>query len=74
MAMIIITHDLGIVARVSDRVTVMYAGQIVETGDAAEVFHNPIIRILKDCWKVFLCRVRSNLDANWDRFRGLSLL
>lgn len=42
MAMIIITHDLGIVARVSDRVTVMYAGQIVETGDAAEVFHNPI--------------------------------
>ena len=42
MAMIIITHDLGVVARVSDRVAVMYAGQIVETGDAAEVFHNPI--------------------------------
>lgn len=42
MAMIIITHDLGIVARVSDRVAVMYAGQIVETGDAADVFHKPV--------------------------------
>jgi len=41
MAMILITHDLGIVARVADRLAVMYAGQIVETGSAREVFGAP---------------------------------
>jgi len=38
MSIIIITHDLGIVADVSDRVVVMYAGQIVETGLTSEIF------------------------------------
>jgi peptide/nickel transport system ATP-binding protein len=42
MAMILITHDLGIVARVTDRVAVMYAGQIVETGAVREVFTQPL--------------------------------
>ncbi len=41
MALILITHDLGVVARVADRVAVMYAGQIVETGTAEEVFRHP---------------------------------
>jgi peptide/nickel transport system ATP-binding protein len=41
MAMVLITHDLGVVARVADRVAVMYAGQIVETGTAAEIFAAP---------------------------------
>lgn len=41
MGMILITHDLGVVARVADRVAVMYAGQIVETGTATQVFDNP---------------------------------
>jgi peptide/nickel transport system ATP-binding protein len=41
MAMILISHDLGVVARVADRVAVMYAGQIVETGTAAELFAAP---------------------------------
>ena len=41
-AMILITHDLGIVARVADRLAVMYAGQIVETGTAQEVFADPM--------------------------------
>ena len=41
MALILITHDLGVVARVADRVAVMYAGQIVETGTAAQVFERP---------------------------------
>lgn len=36
-----ITHDLGVVANVADRVAVMYAGQIVEIGTAEEVFYNP---------------------------------
>jgi len=42
MAMILITHDLGIVARVTDRVAVMYAGQIVETGSVKDVFTRPL--------------------------------
>jgi peptide/nickel transport system ATP-binding protein len=42
MAMILITHDLGIVARVTDRVAVMYAGQIVEAGGVKDVFNRPL--------------------------------
>jgi peptide/nickel transport system ATP-binding protein len=42
MTMILITHDLGVVARVATRVAVMYAGQIVETGTAEELFARPL--------------------------------
>jgi oligopeptide/dipeptide ABC transporter ATP-binding protein len=41
MAVILITHDLGIVAEMSDRVLVMYAGQIVEQGTLDEIFYDP---------------------------------
>ena len=41
MAVVLITHDLALVAEEADRVAVMYAGQIVETGPVAEVFANP---------------------------------
>jgi peptide/nickel transport system ATP-binding protein len=40
-ANIFITHNLGVVARVSDQLCVMYAGQMVEKGPVAEIFHNP---------------------------------
>ena len=40
-AMILITHDLGVVAEVADRVAVMYAGRIVESGPAAAVLRDP---------------------------------
>ena len=41
MGMVLITHDLGVVARQADRVAVMYAGRVVETGTVAEVFAAP---------------------------------
>ena len=41
MTVIYITHDLGVVANVADRVAVMYAGQIVEYGQVNEIFYNP---------------------------------
>jgi peptide/nickel transport system ATP-binding protein len=41
IAMVLITHDLGVVARIADRVAVMYAGQIVEEGTAQEIFAQP---------------------------------
>ncbi len=42
VAMILITHDLGVVARVADKVGVMYAGELVESGPAADVFGKPL--------------------------------
>jgi peptide/nickel transport system ATP-binding protein len=41
MAIIIITHDLGVVAEIADDIAVMYAGRIVERGTADEIFHHP---------------------------------
>ncbi|MEM7425551.1 MAG: ABC transporter ATP-binding protein [Pseudomonadota bacterium] len=41
MGLILITHDLGVVARIADRVSVMYAGQIVESGTADQIFTSP---------------------------------
>jgi peptide/nickel transport system ATP-binding protein len=40
-AMILISHDLGVVAGVADRVLVMYAGKAVEVGDVEDIFHAP---------------------------------
>jgi oligopeptide/dipeptide ABC transporter ATP-binding protein len=41
VAMLIITHNLGVVARYADRVNVMYAGKIIEQGTARELYANP---------------------------------
>ena len=42
MAVVFITHNLGVVAQIADRVAVMYAGQIVETADVREIFARPM--------------------------------
>ena len=41
MAVMLITHDLGVVAEVAQRVAVLYAGRVVETGSVTEIFHAP---------------------------------
>ena len=41
VALIIITHNLGVVARYADRVNVMYAGKIIERGSAHDIYHRP---------------------------------
>jgi oligopeptide transport system ATP-binding protein len=41
LSVVFITHDLGVVANMADRVAVMYAGKIVEIGTAREIFYNP---------------------------------
>ncbi|GAB2187673.1 ABC transporter ATP-binding protein [Roseibium sp. LAB1] len=41
MALILVTHDLGVVARIADKVAVMYAGEIVESGSSKAIFDTP---------------------------------
>jgi oligopeptide/dipeptide ABC transporter ATP-binding protein len=41
LSLLLITHDLGVVAETADRVAVMYAGRIVETGPVRAIFRNP---------------------------------
>jgi peptide/nickel transport system ATP-binding protein len=41
MGLLFVTHDLGVVAEIADRVVVMYAGKVMETGDVYDVFENP---------------------------------
>jgi len=42
MSVVLITHDLGVIARMSDRIDVMYAGEVVERGDLEAIFENPV--------------------------------
>ncbi len=52
MAILFITHDLGVVAEIADRVIVMYAGKVMETGDVYDIFEDPshpYTRALLDC-------------------------
>ena len=52
IAMVLITHDLGVVARIADRVAVMYAGEVVEEGAVADIFaapRHPYTRGLMSC-------------------------
>jgi peptide/nickel transport system ATP-binding protein len=52
IAMVLITHDLGVVARIADRVAVMYAGEVVEEGAVEDIFaapRHPYTRGLMSC-------------------------
>ena len=65
-AIILITHDLGVVARMADRIAVMYAGQIVEQGTAEEIFHHP-----KHPYTEALLRSIPRLDDRRDRLQAI---
>lgn len=57
-AIILITHDLGVVANMADRVAVMYAGEVVEQGTLDEIFYRP-----QHPYTLGLLRSMPNLDA-----------
>ena len=53
MGVIFITHDMGVVADIADRVLVMYRGEAVETGSVEEIFVRRSTLILSRCWRRF---------------------
>ena len=58
-AIVLITHDLGVVAELADRVVVMYAGRVVESGDVYEIFEAP-----RHPYTVGLMRSLARLDSD----------
>lgn len=66
MTMIMITHDLGVVAEICTRVIVMYAGQIVEIGSVEEIFQSP-----KHPYTRGLMRAMPKLGANTKRLYAI---
>ena len=67
MAIIMITHDLGVVAQMCDEVIVMYAGSICEQGTADEIFYNP-----KHEYPKGLMRSIPTVDNNGERLKPIS--
>jgi oligopeptide/dipeptide ABC transporter ATP-binding protein len=68
LALLLITHDLGLVAEMAARVCVMYAGKIVESAPAAELFARPLHPYTQG-----LMRARPAGNSGTDRTSGLSL-
>jgi len=66
MAIMYITHNLGVIAEISDEVAVMYLGKVVEYAPVSEIFHNPLhpytIRLLKSIPRVGK-KARKRLEA-----------
>jgi ABC-type dipeptide/oligopeptide/nickel transport system ATPase component len=62
-AVVFITHDLGVVARIADRVSVMYAGEVVETAPVGELFAHPTHPTRAGCSTASRCAARRCLAA-----------
>ena len=60
-SILLITHDLGIIAEMADYVVVMYAGRVIEKGTVSEIFHNPL-----HPYTVGLQKSKPTLDSNDD--------
>jgi len=65
-SMIMITHDLGVVAETCDKIAIMYAGELVEYGTAEQIFHRP-----KHPYTEGLFRSLPSLDKDVDRLRPI---
>jgi oligopeptide transport system ATP-binding protein len=65
-AIVLITHDLGLIAELADRVVVMYAGRVVEIGDVFEIFNSP-----RHPYTVGLMGSLARLDADLDRLEPI---
>ncbi len=68
MSVIFITHDMGVVAEIADRVAVMYQGEVVETGSVDDIFHNP-----QDAYTRKLIEASSKFTIIGDHDRGGAL-
>ena len=60
-SILLITHDLGIIAEMADYVVVMYAGRVIEKGTVSEIFHNPM-----HPYTIGLQKSKPTLDTNED--------
>ena len=65
-ATILITHDLGLIAELADRVVVMYAGRVVELSDVFTIFNSP-----RHPYTIGLMSSLARLDADQDRLRPI---
>lgn len=65
-AIMMITHDLGVVAEICDRVIVMYAGKVVEEADTRSIFRNP-----RHPYTYGLLQSAPRLDREWDRLPSI---
>lgn len=61
---VVVTHDLGVAAEIADRVTVMYAGKVVEIGSVEEVFYDPLHPYTKALIKA-VPRIKGVLDVKY---------
>ena len=65
-ATVLITHDLGLIAELADRVVVMYAGRVVELGDVFTIFDNP-----RHPYTIGLMSSLAKLDTDQDRLEPI---
>ncbi|KKB08382.1 ABC transporter ATP-binding protein [Devosia chinhatensis] len=81
MAMLFITHDLGVVAEIADEIAVMYLGDVVEQGDVHDVFRQPrhpytqalmnsVPRLSRKADRVRLSPIKGNVPSPRDRPQG----
>lgn len=71
MGLLFITHDLGLVSRIADRVLVMYAGQIVESGSVTEIFDRPTHPYTKGLMQCLPSGVRAQPGARLGSIPGI---
>ena len=65
-SIMMITHDLGVIANMADYVVVMYAGRIIEKGTADEIFHHPA-----HPYTIGLMRSKPSIDRHVDRLYNI---